>query len=504
MHPPRPSAIFLRFTFFVFLLTSCSSTPPLPLTENPTLPAALLATDTMTPSTLPTPASATLPPATPATPRPKYTLYVTLDYRRKRLTVDETIVYANASGDTLRDLVLAVVPNLWEAVFNLTTLRVDGKTVSDYELDGQRLTIHLPAPLAADSTVKLSLAFELRLPELDPELNTRKIRPNIFGYTVHQMNLVNWYPFIVPCEAGEWLLHDAWYFGEHLVYDAADFEVNIKNADPNYAPILAASGPSEPNGEWTRYTLENGRSFALSASTEWRRTGAYAGDVFIVSYYYPLNELPAKAAAQAAADAIEVYTQRFGPYPHKTLAIVMSDFTDGAEFSAFFFLSKGFYNSYDNTSINYLTMISAHETAHQWWFEQVASDQYLEPWLDEALCTYSEHLFYERTDSPLVSRWWDFRVDSFAPQGYVDIPLNTPFDKDGYRQYVNAVYLRGARFLEELRVRMGDEAFFAFLQDYLAQMRGQIATSDDFFTILRQHTDADISNLLVEYFQESH
>ena len=444
------------------------------------------------------------PTLVPTIARPKYTFYITLDYRRKKLSVDQTIVYPNATGETLRDLVLAVVPNIWGAMSKLTKLEVDGKSVTDYKLEGQGLTVHLTAPLKPEATVKLFLVYTLILPEIDPELSTTQIRPQFFGYTSKQMNLVNWYPFIVPREAGVWVLHDPWYFGEHLVYDTADFEVNIRNAEKGIVPIIAASGTSEPNGEYTRYLLEDGRTFAFSASTTWQVVGANAGNVFVYSYYFPGYELSARVAAQTAADAIGIYSERFGPYPHKTLTIAMSDFNDGAEFSSFFFLSKEFYRHYDSTRQNYLTFISAHETAHQWWFEQVANDQYLEPWLDEALCTYSERLFYEHADWPLVQWWWDYRVNAYTPKGYVDIPLNTKFDGEMYRQYVNAVYLRGAEFLEALRVRIGDEAFFAFLQDYLAQERGKIATADDFFSIFHQHTDVDISDLVQEYFQNSH
>jgi aminopeptidase N len=58
--------------------------------------------------------------------------------------------------------------------------------------------------------------------------------------------------------------------------------------------------------------------------------------------------------------------------------------------------------------------------------------------------------------------------------------------------------------MEDLRKRMGDEAFFAFLKDYLTHFQGQRASADDFFTLLRQHTDADITDLMHEYFQTQH
>jgi hypothetical protein len=498
----RPLSRLARLCLLIVVLSSCLplATPPTATDPPPTKSPA--PTDTPPPAT----ATRVTPTPDPASllPDPRYALRVTLDYRRKRLAVEETILYPNATGETLRDLVLAVMPNYWPSVFKLTKLEVDQLPVTNYQLQGQKLTIPLASPLPPEATVELHLAYSLVLPQIESELNTKEIRPQFFGYTEKQMNLVNWYPFIVPRDAKKWLLHDPWYFGEHLVYDVADFEVNIKHAEEGIRPTFAASAAGEPNGEWTRFILDDARAFAFSASTEFKRSVTNAGNVFIYSYYFPLNESPGKAAADAAADAVETFAQRFGPYPHPTLTIVMSDFNDGAEFSAFFFLPNSAYRSYNSTRANLLTYLSAHETAHQWWFEQVANDQYLEPWLDEALCAYSERIFYEKTDSPLLEWWWSARVEVHTPHGYVDIPLDTPFEKDMYRQYVNAVYLRGAKFLDDLRTRMGDEAFFAFLQDYLNQFNGQRATADDFFTLLRQHTDADISDLMNEYFQGQH
>lgn len=494
----------LLLSAFFLVLSSCSSSNSAPTAALYAIPTLTPTVDTSTP-TLPAPATPTHIVQTH--PLPQYTLNVTLDYRRKRLTVDETILYPNATSETLTDLVLAVAPNTWPSVFKLTRLELNAAPAKNYKLDGQRLTLQLPAPLPPNGTAELSIAYSLILPEIQEELSTTKILPQFFGYTDRQQNLVNWYPFIVPRGADGWILHDPWYFGEHLVYDPADFEVNIKNAEEGIRPTIAASGASavgEPGGEWARFTLKNARAFAFSASTEFRRSVTNAGNVFVYSYYFPTYESAGEAAALAAADAIEVFSQRFGPYPHESLTIVMSDFNDGAEFSGFFFLSKGFYRTYDSTRANYLTFISAHETAHQWWFEQVANDQYLEPWLDEALCAYSERIFYEQTDPPLLEWWWNTRVDAYTPHGYVDIRLDTKFEDEEYRQYVNAVYLRGARFLDALRTRIGDEAFFAFLRDYLNQFKGKRATAEDFFTVLRQHTDADISDLISEYFQDQH
>jgi len=145
--------------------------------------------------------------------------------------------------------------------------------------------------------------------------------------------------------------------------------------------------------------------------------------------------------------------------------------------------------------------LAAHETAHQWWFEQVENDRATQPWLAEAPATYSEHIFFETYYPGELKLWWYVRSDQYDPKGWVDIPI---YDGGGFRPYTNAVYFEGAHFLDDLRTRIGDQAFFAFLQDYLKQENGKISTSADFFRILRAHTQADFSDLLKKYFKNPH
>ena len=78
------------------------------------------------------------------------------------------------------------------------------------------------------------------------------------------------------------------------------------------------------------------------------------------------------------------------------------------------------------------------------------------------------------------------------------------YDGGGQRPYWDKVYLTGARFLDELRKRVGDEIFFAFLKDYYAQYAGKRATGADFFRVLREHTSADLSDLMTKYFKNNY
>ncbi|GAB1471503.1 M1 family metallopeptidase [Chloroflexota bacterium] len=489
------NAIFPLFVIFIFL-SACSSNQPtdiavpseevfltLPVTDPPAA-----STETPLPTTTPL----------PALERAQYTLNTTVDYDAHTAVIEQTILYPNLSDNQLNALVLAVVPNLWDGSFTLNSLVIDGQPVSTYTLNGQRLDISLASLLPAGGVTEIKLEYTLILPfaeQEDPGIS----RPRIYGYTSRQINLVNWYPFVVPNINGEWILHDPWFYGEHLVYDSVDYEVNLKFTNPATAPIVAASAVPETQSDGSvRYALTSARTFALSASRDFQTSSTQVGDVSLTSYYFAFNEAGGQAALQASAQALQVFSERYGPYPHKSLAIVMGDFNDGMEYSAFFYLSKDFYNLYDGTSANYLTFVAAHETAHQWWFEQVGNDQALQPWLDESLSTYSERIFYETSYPNLVSWWWTYRIDFYKPGGFVDIPI---YEGQGFRSYTNATYFQGAYFLEKVRQRIGDEAFFAFIQDYLNQGRGKIVNADDFFRILRAHSGTDISDLINQYFR---
>lgn len=478
--------------FFIFLLSSCASPASVATLETATLPGSPTETAVL-PTIIPTPTNTPVP----ALARAQYTLNTTIDYDAHTVSVDETILYPNLTGNQLNTLVIAIVPNLWQDSFELTGIAIDGAPTTTYSISGQRLDIALTSFLPAGSVVKVAMQYTLSLPFAEQE-DPGVSRPRIYGYTARQMNLTNWYPFVVPYIDGEWILHEPWYYGEHLVYDAADYQVNVKFADPAAAPIVAASGFPEQLADSIRYSITAARSFALAASREFQVSSMQVGDVMISSYYFPFYEKGGQAALQASAEALQVYSQYYGPYSHKSLAIVMGDFNDGMEFSAFYYLPKSAYDLYQDSFASLLTAVAVHETAHQWWFEQVANDQALQPWLDESLATYSERIYYEKVHPDLLSWWWMYRIDIYNPQGFVDIPI---YAGQGFRPYTNAAYFRGAHFLEDLRTRIGDEAFFSFLQGYLAQNRDRIVTAYDFFRVLSQHTSADDSDLVRKYFQ---
>jgi aminopeptidase N len=247
--------------------------------------------------------------------------------------------------------------------------------------------------------------------------------------------------------------------------------------------------------------LEAGRTFALSMSLYYKVASEQVGDVTVYSYFFAFYDVSGRALLQTTVEALQVFNEKFGPYHHKTLTAVQGDFNDGMEFSGFYFISRDYLNLYRGDPKNYLVIIAAHETAHQWWYDSVGNNQALEPWLDEALATYSERIYYETVHPDMVKWWWDYRYFEFREPGFVDTQI---YDGGGQRPYWDKVYLTGARFLEDLRERVGDEIFFAFLKDYYTKFEGKRATTADFFQVWRANTSADISDLMTKYFKNSY
>jgi aminopeptidase N len=200
--------------------------------------------------------------------------------------------------------------------------------------------------------------------------------------------------------------------------------------------------------------------------------------VTVTSVYMPEHAAAGQAALAAAAAAVETYAELFGAYPFSTFVQVEGDFYDGMEYSGLSFVGAGYYAEYDGTPNNLLTIISAHEVAHQWWHTLVGNDQAYEPWLDEALCTYAELLFVERRHRDSVPWWWAFRIEWYGPEGSVG---STIYDHTDFRGYVDSVYLNGAVMLHAMRQSLGDDAFLAFLRAYAAGNAGAIATAADFW-----------------------
>jgi len=480
-----PGMMIKRLVFLLFMLTACGGqTVMLPAT--PTTYAV-----TLPPQQRPEIADAACPPAG-ADVGTRHTIAAELDYPARMVAVTQRVTWVNRTGSPLDQIVFSVEPNRDPGVFTLASVTVGTpEQPAAYELASRRLTIMLPAVLTPGCAADITLTFRLNVPPVREGVAAFR---GFFGHTDHQFNLSNWLPVVAARLDGAWITHDVAFIGEQIVADPADWTLHLVVINAPGGLILAA--PGTVSGAAPRWTVTHtaARDLAFSLSDQFTMRSRAAGDVTVELYTFSNTVVQtaaglvdaAPAALDAAADSLMLYSDLFGVYPYDRFVVIEGDFPDGMEFSGLVFVGHSWFRTYPGTPQSYLTIITVHEVAHQWWFARVGNDQALVPWLDQALATYSEYIYYEEFYPELRDWWWTFRVNAFVPPSYTTRAMvdASVYEFGTIREYINAVYLRGARMLHTLRQDIGTEAFFDWMRRYAAAGTGRIATPDLFWSLL--------------------
>lgn len=416
-----------------------------------------------------------------------------IDYAAHSASVTQQISYTNSSDDPLSEIVLDVEPNRFAGAFALDEMLADGVAVRAFELAARRLTLMLTQPLLPNCAIQLGLRFRLAIPLVGQGLDGYT---GYFGYSSRQLNLGHWLPVIAHRADGEWITYPINAIGEQIVAEAADWDVTLRllNA-PENAKIAAPGSASTVSVNAQRFVHMAARDFALSISDQFDvRSSAARNGVMVEVYTLGGTQIQtdrgavdgADHALDVAARSVALFSELFSPYPYERLVVVQGDFPDGMEFSGMMFVGNSWFVNWTGNAQSYLTIITTHEVAHQWWYARVGSDQAMTPWLDEALATYSEYVFYEDYDPNLRDWWWQNRVYAYVPDGFTDIESvgTSVYRFDSVRAYINAVYLRGAQMLGQLRQDLGTDAFFAWLSAYAQAGANRVVTSDDLWMLL--------------------
>jgi len=490
----RAACLFFAGSAFLFSAISCAPEPSvgsrssaLPQWKTPT--SAMLLTPSRVPVATTTPAPTSQSASPTECPNKKLTQYnvqATLDWNTLALHVTQQALFSN-SGDQPLDNIVFALPMYPEAdELTIERITLDKVEVTDFSKEISQLSIPLHAPLESMDEILLELEFSLVIPNISK--GYRRGRLGYFGHSDQQINLGHWLPVIAHYDPSQgWIAPPPSAVGEPFVLPTANFSVRL---DVQHTPDnLRVAGPGYvrrlDEHAW-QFDLCGARELALSLSdsfgvlTTSTRSGIQV-DLFYLNRDATTSLRAARHALNIATNALDTFEHRFGSYHYPRLVVVEGDFPDGMEFSGLVFVSNTWFRSWQGIPNDWLTLITAHEVAHQWWYAQVGNDQGQSPWLDEALATYCEILFVETYYPEYIEWWWEFRINSHQPAGTVDMPT-TAFDAP--RPYINTVYLTGAVMLSELRAALGDDVFFDWLLQYAQEFSFKIASPRDFWGAL--------------------
>lgn len=450
---------------------------PLPPLEA-TAPAAVAPALTKVPCPEPTEGASPL----------RYDITAALDWATHTVTVQQQVTFINQTGQTLQELVFNVDSHQAPGQFELKGVKTaDGRPIDHAVLEDTRLTLSLRERLHAHCGVAVTLEYALALPGVGDASQS----PGYRAYSTRQVNLGLWLPLLAGYDGGRgWMTPAAYTVGEQDVLQTADFslDLSVSNA-PSGLQVAGAGSVTQVDAATWHVDLEQAREITLALSDQFESLSTVTeSGVTVELYYYPISGSTLDAprhALQTAAQAIELYSRLYSPYPRERIVVVEGDFPDGMEFTGLVFVSEAWFRTWTGVPNDWLTIITAHEISHQWWYALVGNDQGNYPYLDESLATYSELFFFENTYPDLVDWWWQARIYDYGPGGYVDSKV---YDFYSVREYINSVYLRGVLMLQKIREEIGDEAFMGWLHRYIETMQGQLATPVDFWGAL---PDAD-------------
>lgn len=431
---------------------------------------------------------------------------------QSELAVTMTLDYRNGTGDMLDHLVLrtwagayrseetspAAIDALYDACypdgFSPGAIRLEGcwwngETADAAFADEAQTVLRVSVPsLMPGASGRLLLRCRLTIPEC----------AHRFGHAGNAWQFGNALPILSVYENGSWRADAYSPIGDPFYSECANYDVKLI-APEGYLCAATGSQSAEKRADGTQLIRMKAlavRDFAFALSASWQHARENLHGVRIDAY-----APSADGARRAAGDLVRilsVYEKLYGEYAWDTCCVCAVGFPlGGMEYPTLIFADPSYF---DKDWADTLELLLAHEAAHQWFYSLVGSDQFGEPWQDEALSEYAmlryirekygrgayENLRILRVDAPMRER---------IPER---VTPATPIDGFGsYDAYTAVVYGRGAAFLlaaDELTGKLD-----AFLRAYCDQFAFSVASRADFAALLSDCTGEDLGPLMTDY-----
>lgn len=536
MRTIRATACLAILLVSALAATACRPVQPAPLQPGQSKPAHSEPSPTA-PSAIPTAAPATAAPATalpPAAPAAAglfdqdwnarepfrsdlvsgaqgaldqqpgasvYRLDLRIDDSLTRVAGRQEVRYTNSEDAALDEIAFRLFPNLTGGSTTVSNVVVDGQPAAPrYTQADSAMFVPLPTPLQPGERAVLGMDFDVTVPTDAASSNY-----GTFAYLEDVLALAHAYPMIAVYDDEGWNTEIAPPDGDVVYADAAYYLAQITAPADLTVVTSGVTLDRQQEGDVQTLTVAAGpaRDFYLAASPSYEVVSRQVGETTINSYAPRSLMASAETVADVAAEAVEVFTERFGPYPYREMDLVSTATSAlGVEYPGIMALTEQIYGrGYGQ----YLESTTVHEVAHQWFYNVVGNDQVDEPWLDEALAQYATLLYFGDRYGPAGAQGFRESLEGrWERSDGEKIPVGLPvaaYSEGGLYPgtYGSIVYGRGALFFEALAEEMGQDAFAAFLRDYYQRYQWAIATTEGLRALAEQHCGCDLETLFEEW-----
>ena len=442
---------------------------------------------------------------------PHYTIQVNVNYDARTFQGRARVDYTNSERTPLDRLYFRLFPNgdrtYGNGSLTVTQVTVDGQSVETrLSLEDTVLEVRLPRILKVGGKMRIELEFAGEVPEDfgSPENPTGY---GIYNFSDGVLALSGWYPILAVFDDEGWNLDPVYTVGDSVYSDAAFYTVDVTARSDLVLVATGVEARRQTLNGTTRYRFVSGpaRDFFMIMSPDFQVVSETVDGTTVNSYYLPKHERGGQRALEVAVGALRTFNERFGPYPYTELDIVDAPMRNagGVEYPGIVLVAGFLYNRSQQL---FFTVATAHEVAHQWWYNVVGNDVIDEPWLDEALTTFSSGLYFEAVRGPAayeeLRTQWQRGYEQIVERGEDDlITLGLPHfeGQDEAASYGVVVYWKGALFFQAVRDTIGDEAFFRALRNYYATHKYRIATPEDLLNAFEEAAGRQLDGLFQEW-----
>lgn len=454
----------------------------------------------------------------------KYTIYVKVDSDNHRISGKVTMKVNNNTNKTIKKLCFrnyaaSILGKKGKSVIN--NLQIDNKRFSVKKKKDKSVLYAVLRKKAIKpyGSCKASLIFKTDIPKKDDRFGYHGKKGNYY------INLSYCFPELAAYENGKWLEYPYLKDAESNYNRIKNYTVQIKA--PKYLTV-AAVGNEKRKGTKTVITASNIRDMAIVLSDSFIKQSKTVRGIKI-NYYGNKSKcmkIYNNLQLATAVDCVNLYTKKFGKYPYKELDVV-SVYGHAMEFSGLVMCNipdcRSLKDIKKNANYYRSSIAVAHEVAHQWFYNKVGSNPYKEPWLDEGFADFCENYLYQFSNTKtlkairkedkkrgLYSLFEDMDYNQFcAIQKTEYEQTNKKFkgkvnwsysDFDRYHDYSQVVYRNGAYFLNCLKTKMGNKAFFKMMRDYCNTYAFKEATTEVFLKKVYEYNKSEKVKQVVEQF----
>jgi aminopeptidase N len=131
-----------------------------------------------------------------------------------------------------------------------------------------------------------------------------------------------------------------------------------------------------------------------------------------------------------------------------------------------------------------------HELAHQWFGDSVAVESWRDIWLNEGSATFMEVRYDETHDGQDGQAWLESSWSSFgAEDPFWHLVVSDP---GPHSIFAWPIYQRGAMTLQALRHRVGEDAFWTIVRNWVASRAGGNGSTEQFAALAAHVSGEDL------------